>query len=264
MSAKPLVAASLLLISGFLPCGAAPMTQQERARVFASLPDWTGIWETVGWSKRTAGGKPVGGIAALKASSVLTGHPPYNAEWEAKYQAGMKNVDALRATEAARKTCSFSFPIAMESPSIFQIAVTPEETLFVFVTQDVRHIYTDGRKHPPADELWPTRMGDSVAHWEGDTLVIDTIARLPAEPIGVASPFSKLSERAHFTERVRRVSRDELQDVMTIEDPVALARPWTVTLKYHRVTDLDRMGNYDCLQNDRNPIVDGKLTIKPD
>src|SRR5262245_10846164 len=126
MSTKPLVAASLLLISCALPCGAAPMTQQERARVFASLPDWTGICETVGWAQRTPGGKPVGGIAALKAKSVLTGHPPYNAEWEAKYQAGVKNVDALRAAEAARKTCSFSFPIAMESPSIFQIAVTPE------------------------------------------------------------------------------------------------------------------------------------------
>jgi len=263
MRAKQLVAASLLLISSALPCGAAPMTQQERARVFASLPDWTGIWETVAWTQRTAAGRPAGGINEVKSKSVLAGHPPYNAEWEAKYQTGLKNLAALRATDGARKTCSFSFPLVMESPSLFQVAVTPEETLFVFVTQDVRHVYTDGRQHPPAEDLWPTRMGDSVAHWEGDTLVIDTIARLPTESIGVASPLSKLSERAHFIERVRRVSPDELQNEMTIEDPVALARPWTVTLKYRRVTDLDRMGNYDCLQNDRNPIVDGKLTIRP-
>lgn len=263
MSAKHLVAASLLLMSSALSCGAAPLTQPERARVFAALPDWTGIWEAVAWTDRSVAGRPAGGIQAVKAKSALAGHPPYNAEWEAKYQAGLENLPALRALDGARKTCTFSFPLVMESPSLFQVAITPEETLFVFVTQDVRHVYSDGRPHPAADDLWPTRMGDSVAHWEGDTLVIDTIARLPTEAIGVASPLSKLSDRAHFTERVRRVSLDELQNEMTIEDPVALARPWTITLKYRRVTDLDRLGNYDCVQNDRNPVVDGKLTIRP-
>lgn len=72
-----------------------------------------------------------------------------------------------------------------------------------------------------------------------------------------------MSDQAKFTERVRRVSRDVLEDDMTIEDPATLARPWTVKIRYHPVTDLERMINYDCAENDRNPVVNGKLTVAP-
>jgi hypothetical protein len=236
---------------------------QKRVRVFASLPDWTGLWEAEAWSKRTAAGRPAGGMDEVRARAQLMKPPPYNAELAARYQEGMKNLDAVRVSEQARKSCTFGFPMAMESPSIFQIALTPEEALFVFVTQDVRHVYTDGRPHAPADERWPTRMGDSIGHWEGETLVIETIERLSKDPIAPASPLSKLSDQAKFTERVRLVSRDVLENEMTIEDPATLAHPWTVKIRYHRVTDLGRMTNYDCSENDRNPVVDGKLTVAP-
>jgi len=106
-------------------------------------------------------------------------------------------------------------------------------------------------------------MGDSIGHWEGDTLVIETVARLANDALAIASPLSKVSEHAKFTERLRLVSPDVLEDEMTIEDPVALARPWTVKIRYRRVTDLDRMTNYDCEENDRNPVVDGQLTVAP-
>jgi hypothetical protein len=49
---------------------------------------------------------------------------------------------------------------------------------------------------------------------------------------------------------------------MTIDDPVAFARPWTVVIQYRRLKDIDRLIPYDCEENDRNPVVDGKLTIK--
>jgi hypothetical protein len=257
----PLLTLALLACLGSAHAGES--AQARRARIFASLPDWTGIWEAQPWAQRTAAGRPAGGIAQVRAKSELMGHPPYNAKWEAQYQAGMKNMDAMRAADAARKTCSFGFPMGMESPAIFQIAITPEETLFVFVTQDVRHIYTDGRPHTPKDELWPTRMGDSIGHWEGQTLVIDTIARLATSAIAVASPLSKVSDQAHFVERVRLLGKDLLEDEMTITDPVAFAKPWTVKIRYQRVTDLPRMTNYDCAENERNPVVDGKLTVAP-
>jgi hypothetical protein len=72
-----------------------------------------------------------------------------------------------------------------------------------------------------------------------------------------------LSEQARFTERIRKVGADEIENVMTIEDPVAFTKPWQMTLKYRRVTGLDRISNYDCTENDRNEIMDGKLTISP-
>jgi hypothetical protein len=257
----------LLVAIGALACfgsvHAEPSAQERRARVFASLPDWTGIWEAEAWTQRTAAGRPAGGMAEVRSKSQLMGHPPYNAEWEAKYQAGVKNLDALKAAESTRKNCSFGFPAGMESPSLFQVVLTPEEALFVFVTQDVRHVYTDGRPHTPKEELYPTRMGDSIGRWEGQTLVIETIARLATPSIAMASPVSKVSEQAKFTERIRMVSRDVLENEMTIEDPVAFARPWTVKIRYHRARGIGRVTNYDCTENDRNPVVDGKLTVSP-
>ena len=92
--------------------------QQQRVRKFAALPDWTGIWEAEAWTQRTAAGRPAGGIAEVRSKAALMGHPPYKPEWEARYQAGLKT---LAAAERGRKVCSFSFPMAMESPSLFQV-----------------------------------------------------------------------------------------------------------------------------------------------
>jgi hypothetical protein len=192
----------------------------------------------------------------------LIGHPPYNAEWEARYQKALQSAPEPARTAAARKTCSRGFPAIMESPFIFQLLVLPEETMMVFETQQIRHIYTDGRRHPGEADLWPTRLGDSIGHWEGDTLIVDTVA-VTREPIDPRAPFATLSEHAYFTERLRRLDMDRLDDELSIEDPVALARPWQVTLHFHRVTGLDRLMVYDCTENDRNPIIDGKITIAP-
>ena len=54
---------------------------------------------------------------------------------------------------------------------------------------------------------------------------------------------------------------NRLEDQLTIEDPVALAHPWRITEIYGRATDLNRMIGFDCTENDRNPVVNGKLTI---
>lgn len=263
MRSATLAVLCLAWLAGAASAQAETKSQQQRVKTFASLPNWNGIWEAEAWTQRTAAGRPAGGISEVRSKAALMGHPPYNAQWEARYRVGIRNSKAIAASEAARKVCSFGFPMGMESPSLFQVAITPEEILFVFVTQDVRHVYTDGRPHAPKDELWPSRMGDSIGRWEGDTLIIDTIARLADTPIATASPVSKVSEQARFTERLRLVTPDVLENEMTITDPVAFARPWTVKIRYRRAADITRMMNHDCLQNDRNPVVDGKLSVAP-
>src|SRR5262249_11234701 len=100
-----------------------------------------------------------------------------------------------------------------------------------------------------------------VGHWRGDTLVIDTIARSPTEPLAPRAWFSVLSERAHFTEELHMIDKDHLEDDLTIDDPVALAYPWRMKLTYRRVSELNRMVELDCSENDRNPVVDGKMII---
>ena len=131
--------------------------------------------------------------------------------------------------------CSFGFPsVMLESPLMFEALVTPNETAMIFSGRESRHIYTDGRSHTPADELWSTYWGDSIGHWEGQTLVVDTIAvnqeSVPNNWVVIAvwgidlyEPVAVLSEQARFTERIRMVSKDLLEDQMTVEDPRALS-----------------------------------------
>jgi hypothetical protein len=92
----------------------------------------------------------------------------------------------------------------------FELLLTSEETAMLFSKHVVRHVYTDGRSHPAREDLWPTAMGDSVGHWEGDTLVIETVATKPAisaPTIIGAGDFRMvtipLGEQRRVTERIR-------------------------------------------------------------
>jgi hypothetical protein len=240
----------------------AAANDAARVRAFARLPNWTGIWESTVWLS-DASGRPPGGAAQVRATEQLWRDPPYNDEWAATYRAALSDTAAIAAKNAGGSWCLRTFPGLMEGPRPFQIAILPEETLIVFEGGQVRHVYTDGRAHPSADDLWPTDLGDSIGHWEGDTLVIDTIARLSTEPMVPGAWASLLSDRSHFIERFRMTDQNYLEDQMTIEDPVALARPWTMTLRFKRLRNLQRMLTYDCTENERNPVVDGKLIIAP-
>jgi hypothetical protein len=243
-------------------CAAAAQAapNSERVRAFARLPNWAGIWQSTAWLVDESG-RPPGGSAQVRADAQLLRTPPYKDEWAVNYEAGMKDTAALAARTAVFKTCLRSFPGLMEGPRTFQVAILPEETLLVFESGQVRHVYTDRRAHPAADELWETSLGDSVGHWERDVLVIDTIARLSSEPMAPFAWVSLLSKEAHFTERLRLVDDDTLENQLTIDDPVALAKPWSMTLRYKRLRNMRRMIPYDCDENDRNPVIDGKIGV---
>jgi hypothetical protein len=88
---------------------------------------------------------------------------------------------------------------------------------------------TDGRPHPKNVEL--TFMGDSVARWEGDTLVLDTIG-LKAWPIDAsASPSHWHSDALHVIDRIRYIDPMTAEWVETIDDPKIFTRPFSVTFQ---------------------------------
>jgi hypothetical protein len=248
-------------------CAHSAENSRQRVRAFAALPDWTGFWE---WKEDSnlrdpSGDIGVDGAIRLMARTKLAAPPPYNAAWSAQYNAGVAARMVHRRTgqaDESDKGCWFGFPVQMEAlDETFQMMVTPEETMIVFERLAVRHIYTDGRAHPRGADLWPTAEGDSIGHWDGNTLVVDTVAR-KAGPIGFFAPAAALSDQAHFIERIRMTNPNELEDQMTIEDPIAFVRPWQVTIGYRRATGIDRFIGYDC-ESDRNPIVSGRFTIAP-
>ncbi len=159
-------------------------------------------------------------------------------------------------------------------PGTYEWRVTPEETTLISLMGSVRHIYTDGRSHPPKDELWPMSQGDSIGHWEGDTLVVDTVSirspvYLPGLARGAGVPFVPMSNELHTVERILMVNHDQMQIQFMIEDPIALAKPINVTFNWNRVKDINRMeqnaDDCDDPATDRNPIIDGRYTtvVKP-
>jgi hypothetical protein len=259
MKTRVLIALTLLLTAVVTH---ADQSSPKRIRAFAALPDWTGLWEVEAMAKLLRA--PTGQIDAgfVRKEIKIAAPPPYTAEWQAKYQAAMSDTAALIAQVSRSKTCVYAFPGTMESPRMFQVAIAPEETLIVFDNGQIRHIYTDGRAHPGKNDLWPTMLGDSIGHWHGQTLVVDTTAILQG-PISPFAPMAKLSDQARFTERIQMVNHDRLEDQLTIEDPVALEHPWRITEIYSRASDIDRMIPFDCGENDRNPVVDGKMTAAP-
>ena len=103
-----------------------------------------------------------------------------------------------------------------------QLIQTPGRlVLMIEYPMDFRVIHTDGRPHPKDPD--PTFNGNSVAHWEGDSLVIDTIAldnRIP----NFRGWFH--SEEEHVVERLTRTSKNYLVYEVTIDDPLVLAKPW--------------------------------------
>ena len=261
MSARTPLLLSAVLAAVLTGPAHAAETPAPRALAFAALPNWTGLWET----EAAAGLLATGKLEPPK----LWGKPPYNAEWEKKSRgAGPNGEPAAPPTDLppAVKVCEpGGFPAIMEHPVpdyLFEMLVTPEQTLLVSTDGGIRHIHTDGRQHPKGEDLWATAEGHSIGHWEGETLVIDTIAR-KAGPVGPLPGAADLSEQAHFTERLRRLDADTLQNDMTIDDPQRFSHPWQLVIRYKRAKDVDRMIAVNCRENDRNPVVDGNFVITP-
>lgn len=241
---------SLCLLIGVVAANAGT-NSRERARAFARLPDWSGLWEQ--YSSGPTGSSDDPKELAVALAPI---RPPYNAEWEAKAQAAA----AERARQPDKVCGNIGFPgLMISSALMFEVVITPELTLMHFDFSETRHIFTDGKPLPPEDERFATTWGTSVGHWEGETLVVDSVASSsPLTPFGDPS-----SEQATYHERIRMVDRNTLEDQLTITDPVALSHPWNITQHYHRVPNMVRLVEEECGGNERDVRVDGSFTIAP-
>ena len=240
---------------------AAQQAQPERAERFAELPHWPGYWVSEFQAGTTIGGIAPASIEAREKGeglpanfmSLAGGNAPWN-------ETGRERLAEKFRIAQGRKAMGWGFPMMMNAATPVQFLITPEEVLIINAYNEARHVYTDGRDHPPLEDLWPTTLGHSVGHWEGDTLVIDTI--MVRDPVDYFHGAPPLSDQAHYVERIR-MDGDRLVSEVTIEDPVTLAEPWNVTLSWIRDEGFDRMVQIDW-DNDRTGF-DGELnTIEPE
>jgi hypothetical protein len=223
------------------------------AQAAAKLPDWSGVWnpaernifDPVALPPPTAGAIP----GYFPETSSAREYPPYTPEYEAKYEAVLKLAASGVGIDPTGTCLPPGFPRVMTTPMPLEFIVEPHRTTILLEAWfQVRRIWTDGRPHPA--DLEPSFNGHSVGRWEGDTLVVDTVGLRGDTPFDVTG--APHSDAMHVTERIRRRDRDTLEDRITVEDPKAFTRPWTVTRTYHREPDW-QIAEYVCEENQRNP-----------
>jgi hypothetical protein len=121
----------------------------------------------------------------------------------------------------------------------FKIIQLPRELVMLYETsanEVFREVFTDGRPLPKDPQ--PSWKGYSVGKWEGDTMVVDTIGFNDRGWIDTEKGRPQ-TEALHVTERFRRRDFGNLEIGITIDDPKAYTKPWTVKLDVHLVPDTE-------------------------
>jgi hypothetical protein len=232
------------------------LSQAERAKVFATLPNWSGLWNPIGgliFDPSTA--DPKGNNAQQPGDRE---HPPYNSEWEAKYKAKLDRTIAGYFADPITDCIPHGMPRLMGGiPGPLEFVVTPEQTWIIWeYGSQLRRIYTDRRDHLPVEDRFNSWTGHSIGHWEGDTLVVDTVSmRGDTQYDRTGAPHS---DQVHLVERMRLVDPDTLENEMTIEDPVAFTKPWRVNRHYRRLPGDTFVSEVVCTETQHSPIVNGQ------
>lgn len=213
---------------------AAP--HDDRYSALNSLPDWSGTW-TYNYLAPSANSPPEPRGKYLEAYR--------------SWQAEMKKTQG-NAPQAGSHCLPPGMPMIMMIPQYpIEFLFTPGRvTTHHEAWMQWRNIYTDGRGH--SADMDPTFNGDSIGHWEGGTLVVETVGTKPAANIGVGLQHSdklKILERIHLA----KDDPDTLVDELTAQDPEALEKPWSTVLTFRRQHD-EPLLEFVCDENDRNPV----------
>ena len=137
----------------------------------------------------------------------------------------------------------------MAFPSIFKILQTPTVTAFLYETipgSVFRQVFTDGRPLPEDPE--PTRMGYSVGRWDGDTFVVETSGFRDRGWLDARG--RPHSDALRVIDRYRRTDFGHMDWAITIDDPKAFVKAWTVTVQLTFAADTDLLEGF-CDNHDK-------------
>jgi hypothetical protein len=233
----------------------------------AKLPDFTGVWEMPlgdaslivkpGAAKQNPAKAP-----SRSAGPAMPKQPTLDLTpaWAAK----LKYLKAHPPQDNPQANCvPNGMPDIMAQPYPYEFLFSPGEvTIIGEAFRMIRDIYTDGRPLPkdPTPSFW----GTSVGHWDGQTLVAESVGFLPQTDIipgsGIERRFPH-SGKMKIIERFRLLDPDTMRIETTIIDPVILTHPYTTTqiLKRHPTWTIDE---YICEQNNRNALTSsGKAEV---
>jgi hypothetical protein len=215
-------------------------------------PDFSGIWMTAEPNRRTGTDDRPGDPTAITASRQmanigvdLPGGLPYQ-PWLVPI---VKERTANNAKDDPHVRClPDNFLRAYGLPHLLKFVHSP--SLLVVLNEmnaGYRQVFTDARRLP--EDPAPSWQGFSSASWSGDTLVIDTIGL--RDDTWIDWNGSVLTEAARVREQVRRPDFGHLEIQVTVDDPKAYTKPWTVTLKQRIVVDTELVDEI-CLENEKD------------
>ncbi len=160
---------------------------------------------------------------------------------------GAEKFKVVRGPDDTGKTADcmpLAGPQAFDEPYQFQFVQSAHAVSILFgYPGTFRIIPTDGGVHPPDPD--PTWMGDSIGHWEGDTLVVDSVGFNDKTEI----EGYRHTESLHIVERFRRPEYDKLEYTAVMEDPNVFAKPWTIRRVFPLRPDLSKVDEFVCEHN---------------
>jgi hypothetical protein len=179
------------------------------------------------------------GVWVVSGSTQLPADPSYQPAAKKLYEerkASKGNIDP-------EKECLPDGAVRMTALP-YKIVQTPKLVVLLSEgnTHSYRRFFLDGRKHDL--EVEPTTWnGNSIGHWEGDALVVDTIGF--NDRSWLDSTGKPHSEALHLTERYRRPDLGHLEIAYTLDDTVAFTKPYTFNRVFNLITDRD-LNEYFC------------------
>ena len=208
-----------------------PAPKPGQWAALAKLPDWSGVWTP---------------FVSDQAKRIRTDPVP----WQPK---AAEQIAAMEAEENAGRPRGLFINCLPEgmptwmliTHNAFEFLFTPGRVTLLgeMDANRLRRIYTDGRPHPADPD--PSFHGHSIGHWEGDTLVVDTVGVLPEAYLAVSEAVGIPNNGdLHVIERIHLAEPDVLHDDLEIIAPHVLTAPWKTTRIYFR----QRARKYDILE----------------
>jgi hypothetical protein len=223
---------------------------------------------------RTGDGKPNLSAAAPRAAD---GHPDFSGIWQAP-NLSTRYLENLGADGAAIPMLPWAQKLYNERQADFakdrpsgrclphsvtdfdahhmpkKLIETKGVIVLLFESyHSYRQIFTDGRPLPR--DLEPAWFGYSVGKWEGDTLAVDTVGI--NEKTWLDDGGHPHTDALHVIERFRRPDFGHMQVQLTIDDPKAYSRPWTVTIPWDYAADTELL-DWVCENEKDVPHLVGK------